>query len=88
MSSTHNQGHMAPMTDPERVNSYIIRHLARFSHGGVWMAGVERTLLVGRATVSARRSGAYVPVCSLARLAPLQGERVVSNLEQKQAGRA
>ena len=31
MSSAHNQGHMAPMTDPERVNPYIIRHLARFS---------------------------------------------------------
>ena len=43
MSSTHNQGHMAPMTDPERVNSYIIRHLARFSHGGFgWPASNER----------------------------------------------
>ena len=71
MSSTHNQGYIAPMTDPERVNPYIIRHLPAFLTT-VWMAGVERTLLVGRATVSARRSDTYVPVCSLARLAPLQ----------------
>ena len=88
MSSTHNQGHIAPMTDPERVNPYIIRHLPAFLTT-VWMAGVERTLFVGACHRVRQPVWHLCPGLLTSQTSPVAKVKgPFQTLEQKQAGRA